>query len=248
MRTLYGIRIPDGARGVEVRALAGSRPRFIFRGALEEHGILVTEDLIADQVADDHKFWDWVGAQIKQRRISVDNATDGGVVRLKLSISFMNQDASKAILDESSGATSIVTEEAQEFHKGSSTNQETSQMAIIEKLLNSMTEQQKELPAQLTKMLTAATEAGQSVIQTTAAESSKILTALVEPLKAQMQANQKYLEHEMERADEAHKAVVDLLMSKGETGESPLDNFFKIVEATPAILKLLEKLTKQVGN
>ena len=105
---LYGLRVPDSTRLVEVRALIGnlSRSRVIYRGPLEEHGVEVTEDSIADLVATDARFWDWVSAQVRQRRIPTDSAGDGSIVKLKLALSFMQQDGSKAIIDEATGATS----------------------------------------------------------------------------------------------------------------------------------------------
>lgn len=69
MRTLYGFKVPDGARLAEVRGATSQigRARVIFRGPLEQDGQLLTEDTIADAVACDGRFWDWVNAQVRQK-------------------------------------------------------------------------------------------------------------------------------------------------------------------------------------
>lgn len=251
MRTLYGLCVPESARLVEVRALVGnlSRSRVIFRGPVEEHGVDVTEDSIADLVAADSRFWDWISAQIRQRRIPADSAGDGSMVRLKLSISFIQQDGSKAILDESSGVTAIVTEDSWEFYKATQGNQEQmSQMAMMERFFTLMMEQQKEMPNQIARILSVITETGKATLQTSAAESSKILQASVEPLKAQMALIEKSNTHETTRADKATDAVVRMLNSESfkKGGDSQVDDFIKLVGAAPALLAMLEKAKKSL--
>ena len=250
MQMLYGLRAPDSTRLVEVRALVGnlSRSRVIYRGPLEEHGVEVTEDSIADLVATDARFWDWISAQVRQRRIPVEGAGDGSVVKLKLSLSFIQQDGSKAVIDAATGATSIITEDSWEFFKSASSNQEqTGQMAMMERFFTLMMEQQKELPNQIAKILSVVTETGKATLQTSAAESSKILQASVEPLKAQMALIDKQHTHETTRADRASDAVIRMLNSDDfRKGESQIDDFVKLIGAAPAILALLEKAKKAI--
>lgn len=246
MRMLYGLRVPDSTRLVEVRALAGnlSRSRVIYRGPLEEHGVEVTEDGICDQVAMDSKFWDWIGAQLRQRRIPADSSGDnGGVVRLKLSLSFIQQDGSKAIVDEASGATSIVTEDSWEFFKAAAGNQEQiSQLALMERFFTLMMEQQKELPTQIAKILSVITETGRATLQTSAAESSKIIQASVEPLKAQMALIEKSHTHETTRADKSTDAVIRMMNSDDfKKPDSLVDNLVTLAGAAPQILLLLKR-------
>lgn len=265
MRTLYGLRVPDGARLVEVRALASlhSNRRLMFRGPLEEDGVTLTEDSIADTVASDIKFWEWVDAQRKQRRLSPDKDGDGSMVRVKLSITFVNQDASKAILDESTGATSVVTEDSWEFHKGSfGQSEQLIPMTILDRFMTLMCaqqkehreqltahqrdllEQQKELPNQIARILKEVTDTGKAALQTSAAESSKILQAAVEPLKAQMTLIEKSHSHESTRADKASDAVIRLLNSETKKESSTVDDLIKLAGAAPALLALLEKAKK----
>lgn len=249
MRTLYGMRVPDGARLVEVRAVTSlnARPRIVFRGPLEEHGVTLTEDAISDAVATDSKFWDWVGAQVRQRRISADNTGDGGLVRLKLSISFINQDASLAILDESSGATSVVTGESWEFYKSSTAHSDQmNPMVLVERFITLMVDQQKELPNQVARILKEVTDTGRVALQTSAAESSKILQASIEPLKAQMALIEKSHSHETARADKASDAVIRMLNNPEKDKSSTVDELVKLATAAPAILAIFEKVVEKV--
>lgn len=250
MRTLYGFVVPDGARLVEVRAVTvpSLRPRTIFRGSLDEFGVAITEDAIADTVATDAKFWDWVGAQVRMRRISSEQRSDdGAVVRLKLSVSFINQDASLAIVDEATGATSLVTDEAWEFHKGSTGNSDhANPMTLLERLMTLMFEQQREMPNQVARLLKEVTDTGKVALQTSAAESSKILQAAVEPLKAQMALIEKSHNHETTRADKASDAVIRMLNNPDKDKSSTVDDLVKLVGAAPAILTILEKVVEKV--
>lgn len=254
MRTLYGLRVPDSARLVEVRAITSlnGKHRVIFRGPVEEDGIALTEDAIADVIAGDSRFWEWIDAQRRQRRISADNAGDGSLVRLKLSVSFINQDASKAILDESNGATSVVTDDSWEFHRSTAVTQEhLVPMAFMERFFTLMCEQQKdireqqkELPNQIARILKEVTDTGKAALQTSAAESSKILQASVEPLKAQMTLIEKSHSHESTRADKASDAVIRLLNSETKKESSTVDDLIKLASAAPALLALVEKAKK----
>ena len=245
MRMLYGLRVPDSTRLVEVRTLVGnlSRSRVIFRGPIEEHGVEVTEDAIADHVATDSKFWEWISAQIKQRRVPVDSASDGSMVRLKLSVCFIQQDGSKAILDEATGATSIVTEDSWEFFRATQTNQDQlSQLALMERFFTLMMEQQKELPNQIARILSVITETGKATLQTSAAESSRIIQASVEPMKAQMALIDKAHTHETTRADKSSDAVIRMMNSDDfkKTGGFA-ENLVALATAAPQLLSLLKK-------
>lgn len=250
MRTLYGFVVPDGARLVEVRAVTvpSVRPRTIFRGPLDEFGVVITEDSISDTVATDAKFWDWVGAQVRMRRVSAEQRSDdGAVIRLKLSVSFINQDASLAILDEATGATSLITDEAWEFHKGSAGHtDQANPMNLIERLMTLVIEQQKEMPNQVARLLKEVTDTGKAALQTSAAESSKILQASVEPLKAQMALIDKSHTHESTRADKANDAVIRLLNNPEKDKGNMVDDLVKLVGAAPAMLVILEKVIDKV--
>lgn len=243
MRTLYGVVVPDGARMVEVRAITSSanRPRTIFRGPIEEGGVLLTEDAIADSLAGDSKFWDWVSAQIRQRRIPTEQNGDGSVVRLRLSVSFINQDASPAILDDTTGATSFATAEAWEFYRGTpGSGDPLNPMFLIHQFSQLIIEQQKDMPNQVSRMLKEVVEVGKSAIQTSAAESAKIIQASVEPLKSQLTLIEKSHTHESTRADRASDAVIRMLMSESKD-KDPVSEPEKLIGFLTALLALAEK-------
>ena len=243
MKTLYGVMVPDGARLVEVRAVtnSASRPRTIFRGPIDEGGVSLTEDAIADSLAGDGKFWDWINAQVRQRRIPTDQVGDGSVVRLKLAVSFINQDASPAILDETTGTTSFVTAEAWEFHRGTpGSGDPLNPMYLIHQFSQLLIEQQKELPNQVSRMLKDIVEVGKVAIQTSAAESAKILQATIDPLKSQLTLIEKSHSHESTRADKASDAVMRMLMAESKE-KDPISEPEKLIGFLTALLALAEK-------
>ena len=243
MRTLYGVVIPDGARMVEVRAIPGgsSRPKLIFRGSLEDCGQVLTEDGIADAVAADGKFWDWIGALIRQRRIPTEPNTDGTLVRIKLAVTFINQDASHAIIDEVTGATSFVTPEPWEFYKGTpGQGDPTNPMFLIQQFSQLLIDQHKELPNQMAKLLKEVMDTGKIAIQSSAAESAKLLQASIEPLKSQLAIIEKSHTHESTRADRASDAVIRMLMSESKD-KDPVSEPEKLIGFLTALLALAEK-------
>ena len=116
----------------------------------------------------------------------------------------------------------------------------------MERFFTLMMEQQKELPNQIAKILSVVTETGKATLQTSAAESSKILQASVEPLRAHMALIDKSHTHETTRADKAADAVIRMLNSDDKKGSSQVDDIIKLVGAAPALLALLDKAKKTV--
>lgn len=97
----------------------------------------------------------------------------------------MNQDASLAILDDITGATSLVTEEAWEFHKGANGGDIYNPLYIIQKFTILILDQQKDMPNQIAKTLKDIVDTGNAAVTTSAAESEK-------SSKRQQQNPQKY--------------------------------------------------------
>lgn len=86
---LFGIQIPDGAIHVEIRPSVGSgRRRAIYRGALEEDGALLTEEVIADRIAADTAFWEHVESS---RDASKLPAGKRGHLECRVSLQFLDQ-------------------------------------------------------------------------------------------------------------------------------------------------------------
>ena len=122
MPTLYGISIPQGATQVEVRPVFGrGQRRLMFRGPVERDGVFVTEDDIADHVAGDASFWQYIDSQVAAK---VLQASSAGAWLLKLSVCFQDQHGAPATLDPESGLTSRVTAEAWEFWRGAAPKSE----------------------------------------------------------------------------------------------------------------------------
>ena len=151
------------------------------------------------------------------------------------------------LLDEATGATSLVTDEAWEFHRGSAGHaDQANPMNLIERLMTLVIEQQKEMPNQVARLLKEVTDTGKAALQTSAAESSKILQASVEPLKAQMALIDKSHTHETTRADKASDAVIRLLNNPEKDKGNMVDDLVKLVGAAPAMLVILEKVIDKV--
>lgn len=231
---------------MEVRPVLANagRPRVIYRGPLEENGVTLTEDVIADTLACDGKFWDWVHAQIRARRIPDDS--DGTVVRLKLSLSFIGQDASFAVVDSATGGTSLITEEAWEFHKGANGGDINNPLYIIQQFTSMIIEQQQQIHVQMAKMLKDVLDTGQKAIVASAGESAKIIQAAVEPLKSSFALVEKAYQHESTRADKASDCVIRMLNDRDKE-DSSLDEATKMVTLATSALALLEKGKKVVN-
>lgn len=265
MRTLYGTVVPDSARLVEVRAIVSTRqrPRTIFRGPLEDSGYVLTEDMIADTVADDAKFWAWVATQSQRRHLQADRlGDDGTVLRCKLSISFINQDGSFAILDPVHNTTTVTTQETWEFHK-TCASESIDPMRLVDKFSNALIEQQKEMPNMMARMLKDVIDANKlamqetakmlqqsaiesaKIIQQSAIEAAKITAAASEPIKTSFTLVDQAYKHESTRADKAADAVIRILNAETKSKEDDsIDQVSRIVTAGAGILTLLEKSKK----
>lgn len=231
---------------VEVRpVLTGSgRPRILFRGSLEENGVLLTEDAISDTITSDGKFWAWVDAQTRANRLPAGKGTE--TVSLKLSLSFLGHDGSVAVLDAVTGATSAITDEPWEFYKTHHASDPGSQMQIIQQLTNMVIEQQKQLPIQMEQIFKALLESGQRAITTSASESAKIIQSSIEPLKSSLGLIEKAYQHESMRADKASDCVIRMLNDRTETPSS-IDEATKLVGFVAGLAGLLDKTRKMVN-
>lgn len=244
MRMLFGCKVPEAARVLEVKSNPGGagRPRTIFRGPLDEAGnYTLTEDAVIDAVCADPRFWDWVTVQQRSRRLlSQAGVADGGVVTLRLTVSFLNQDGSLAVLDEGTGATSFSCPDTWEFHKTASMHKDTDPMTLVIELSKAIVEQQKLMPEVMVRMFKEMSESGRVTIQTSAAESAKLLQASIEPLKSQLAIIEKSHTHESTRADRASDAVIRMLMSDPKEKES-VSEPEKLIGFLTALLALAEK-------
>ncbi len=243
VRTLYGIKIPEGAVSVEIRsAVAGAgRPRLIYKGPLEEGGVWITEDTIADTLSIDEKFWEWVTSQTRVGRIVAEKS----LIRLKLTLSFTNQDGSVAILDPVLDLKTQTTDEVIEFYKGKGTDREDA-ITALNQLNHAIISQQKEIPVQMANMLSTVVENGQKAISAASASSAAILTASIEPLSKAMALLEKAYAHESMRADKATDAVLRMLNNqKQET--SAIDEATKLMTLAGGFFALLEKGKKVVN-
>ena len=92
----------------------------------------------------------------------------------------------------------------------------------------------------MARMLKDVVETGKVAIQTSAAESAKILQATIDPLKSQLTLIEKSHSHESTRADKASDAVMRMLMAEPKEKDS-ISEPEKLIGFLTALLALAEK-------
>lgn len=248
--TLYGIVIPPGATQVEVRPVFGrGQRRLMYRGPVHRDGVDITEDVIADHVATDAAFWEYVAAQV---RTKVLQAPQDGAWQFRLSVCFQDQHGAPATLDPDSGITSRVTAEAWDFWKvdgapDKSTPTEQALLSVVKEtcslargaLERSMASEQNIATAVkevLTQVMPSIAEMAKGIALASAQGQHAPFLALVE----------KQLGHENQRADKATDAVLRMLKERQESGDS-LEGLTKMVTLGTAAVGLWNK-TKGLAN
>ena len=85
---LFGLQIPDAATHVTVRPILGQgNRRALYRGPVDQDGVVLSDDDIKDTVARDARFWDYVDASIKSGSLS---ETDKRSLRCRVSVQFLD--------------------------------------------------------------------------------------------------------------------------------------------------------------
>jgi hypothetical protein len=118
----------------------------MYRGPVEQDGSPVTEEAVADAVAKDSGFWEYVAKQVEAGRIPEQPS----VWRFRLAVSFQNSDGSNAVLDES-GSTSRVTEQSFEFYRSGQRAKETDAVATLAVAVSQLAKSQAEERAATSK-------------------------------------------------------------------------------------------------
>lgn len=195
MPTLYGIPIPAGAQQVEVRPVFGrGQRRLMYRGPVERDGVFITEDVIADHVANDEAFWQYVQAQVNAKALPAPQA---GVWMFRLSVCFQDQHGAPATLDPDAGLTSRVTAEAYEFYRGASKSDESGAVNTLATALSQSQAMQSQAAA--------------NMAQVYATAARDIATATMREAMAPLIEAQKLIAENARRAEErADGVTVDL--------------------------------------
>lgn len=220
--------------------MGAGKTRALFKGPIEENGIFVSDESIADAVATDKGFWAYVDAQVEDERIQPQT----GLWSWKLSLKFLNQDGTPAVLDAVNGVTSRVTDEAYTFVRARKKKAgkgggmkvivaalEANQ-AVTLRVLDA-------LPSLLREAATIGAQAGALVTQAAAQESAKLLSAGTAPLQQAMDLIASHVKHETARADDATLAHAKQLLKQNEGDWT--DTAVKFVSAAPAVIKLVDK-------
>lgn len=202
MATLYGIVIPPGAAQVEVRPVFGrGQRRLMYRGPVQRDGVDITEDVIADHVATDAAFWEYVAAQV---RTKVLQAPPDGAWQFRLSVCFQDQHGAPATLDPDSGITSRVTAEAWEFYRAAASQEDASATGVLANTLGQLATKQADAQSAQSQAMAEMAKTLSSCVKEIAA------TAIQQSMAPLMEA-QKLIADNARRAEErADGLAVDL--------------------------------------
>jgi len=200
--TLYGIPIPPGATQVEVRPIFGrGQRRLLYRGPVEQDGVFITEDAIADHVAVDEAFWQYVSAQVSAKALQ---PTANGVWAFKLSVCFQDQHGAPATLDPDAGLTSRATSEAWEFYRGTGRTEDATAVGTLASALSSVIAKQGEASA-------AQTQASMLLVKALADATKDIAaTAIKESMAPLIEAQKLIADNAKRDAARADGLTVDL--------------------------------------
>lgn len=240
MPDLFGIQIPPGAVTVEVRPIFGKGgTRLLFRGPVEENGVFVSEADIADRVAKDAGFWEYVDSAVEAGRIPESK----GIWAFKLSLQFANQDGSYAS-DASTGRSSYLTGEPVEFWraKGAKAGGES---AVVIELLKLVREQGQLVPQLVREAVREGLTAGKELLCASAREAAQLQAAGSAPLAQAMTLIQGFANAETKRADDASRAVVRML---NETKQDTDDDIFDKATKIGGLVLMAKKVKDTFGS
>ena len=224
MKSLYGSPIPEGSKTVVIRPVFGrGNTQTLYKGAIEENGVLIDECQVSKCVSENSGFWSYIDAL---KRAGRDVGTEEkGFFTWKLSIQFLDQSGAPALIDSK---TSVVTAEAHEFYRnGHPDAKEQSSLAVMADLLKAVGETQRDQQRVLA-------ESARDVAVQVSAAVMKPLTEIVDRLVLQTK-------EETTRADEMTKVAF-----RGIQDARPQPDLFdgmaKILPAFPAVVKTVKDL------
>ena len=249
MRMVLGVSVPDSVVSVQIRAslTKRGRPRTIYTADVEDG---VGQQEIIDLISHDRTFWAWVSAQIASGRLTGANQTED-CVSIRVSAVFLNQDGNAAVLDHSTGQTVYVFEEPWEFSKGSIEKSDQSALVgVVDKLSTllaesnkAIVEAQKALPEVMARMLKEVSEQGRASTVTATEQAAKLLTAMVEPLKVQLQLIERHNANETERANKSTDAVIRSLAAESDTAKDPRGDEEKFLDTMERGWRFIKTVT-----
>ncbi len=249
MRVVLGVSVPDSVVTVQVRAslTKKGRPRTIFTGDVDD---VITHDQIIDQVSMDRNFWQWVAVQIQAGRITGAEQTES-CISIRVSCVFLNQDGNAAVIDHSTGQTVYTFPEPWEFSKGSSTKSEQETLvSVVDKLSTllaesnrAIVESQKVLPEVMARMLREVSEQGRASTVSATEQAAKLLTAMVDPLKVQLQLIERHNANETERANKSTDAVIRSLAADSDTAKDPRGDEEKLLDTMERGWRFIKTVT-----
>lgn len=249
MRTVLGVSVPDSVVSVQIRASLKKtgRPRTICTADADDG---IGQQELVDLISQDRTFWAWISAQIASGRLTGPNQTED-CVSIRISATFLNQDGNAAVIDQSTGQTVYVFDEPWEFTKVTTEKSEQSALVgVVDKLSillaesnKAIVEAQRALPEVMARMLKEVSEQGRASTVTATEQAAKLLTAMVEPLKVQLQLIERHNANETERANKSTDAVIRSLAADSDTAKDPRGDEEKLLDTMERGWRFIKTVT-----
>lgn len=249
MRTILGVSVPDSVVAVQLRAnlTKRGRPRTICTVDVDDG---ISQQELADVISADRAFWSWISAQLSCGRLTGPNQTES-CVSIRISAAFLNQDGNAAVIDQSTGQTVHVFDDPWELSKATTEkSDQTALVGVVDKLSVLLAESNKAivdvhrlLPDVMARMLRDVSEQGRASTVTATEQASKLLTAMVEPLKVQLQLIERHNANETERANKSTDAVIRSLAADSETVKDPRGDEEKLLDTMERGWRFIKTVT-----
>jgi hypothetical protein len=163
----------------------------------------------------------------------------------------LNQDGNAAVIDQSTGQTVHVFDDPWELSKATTEkSDQTALVGVVDKLSVLLAESNKAivdvhrlLPDVMARMLRDVSEQGRASTVTATEQASKLLTAMVEPLKVQLQLIERHNANETERANKSTDAVIRSLAADSETVKDPRGDEEKLLDTMERGWRFIKTVT-----
>ena len=249
MRQVLGVSVPDSVVSVQIRAslTRKGRPRTIYTADVDDG---IDQQQIIDAISVDRSFWGWVTSQIQSGRLTGADQTDD-CVSFRVSCVFLNQDGNAAVIDQATGQTVYVFPAPWEFSKGPiAKSEQQSLVEVVDKLTHllaesnrAIVESHKVLPEVVARMLKDVSEQGRASTVSATEQAAKLLTAMVDPLKLQLQLIDRHSANETERANKSTDAVIRSLNVEHSGAKDPRGDEEKLLDTMERGWRFIKTVT-----
>jgi hypothetical protein len=169
----------------------------------------------------------------------------------RVSCVFLNQDGNAAVIDQATGQTVYVFPAPWEFSKGPiAKSEQQSLVEVVDKLTHllaesnrAIVESHKVLPEVVARMLKDVSEQGRASTVSATEQAAKLLTAMVDPLKLQLQLIDRHSANETERANKSTDAVIRSLNVEHSGAKDPRGDEEKFLDTMERGWRFIKTVT-----